>query len=279
MAQALTNMVDEKLKTPSTVSITVYPVSSSTSSTTDVSTFKGQTHDSVIAHRSRNAGKAKSLRCPKPTLWVKTKEVAKLSQIKLKVQIRDLKEPWQPLSEVQQAIHSHIGPLLKLGGIDDRVLLGSGNSSAEVKHDQGGIQTVIHAGNHNYAGLYKMTEETERLHQVCLDSLPVSISVDSTNLESALQAKVARFFDTDFCCVTSTGYASNILAFTAILDKSWILILDENCHNSMHVGAYLSAVGRIVKYRHNDMAHLQSILAKEQCQWKHIMVAVEGLYR
>ena len=201
MAQALTDMVDKKLKTSSTISVTVYPVSSGTTSTTDVSTFKGQIHDSVIVatqpnqkltHRSGNADEAKFLRCPKPSLWVKTKEVTTLSQIKLKVRIRDLKEPCQPLSEVQKAIHSHIGPLLKRGGIDDRVLLGSGNSAVEVKHDQGGIQTVIHAGNHNYAGLYKSTEETERLHQICLHSLPVSISVDSTNLESALQAKVAH---------------------------------------------------------------------------------------
>ena len=46
---------------------------------------------------------------------------------------------------------------------------------------------------------------------------------------------------------------TNLLAFAAILDSTWILLLDEKSHNSMYIGAYLSNVYKVVKFRHNDM--------------------------
>lgn len=79
--------------------------------------------------------------------------------------------------------------------------------------------------------------------------------------------------------MTSTDYAANILAFSAILDKNWLLVIDERSHDSMHMGAELSHVGQIIKFRHTDMVHLESILNTERHKWTHALVAVEDLCR
>ena len=168
-------------------------------------------------------------------------------------------------------------PLVTWKGKNDRVLTGQSGGATTIKdgeHDK----TVINAASHNYAGFYKTTTESEELHHLALENLPVADTKSCPTLTKALHHKLATFFSADFCTTISTGYMTNLLAFAAILDSTWILLLDEKSHNSMYIGAYLSNVYKVVKFRHNDMMHLEEILSKYS-QHANIMVATEGLFR
>lgn len=123
-----------------------------------------------------------------------------------------------------------------------------------------------------------MTEPLEQLHKMTLDRLQIAPAQAPQALSEAFHTALAAVFRADFCCTTSTGYASNLLAFSAVLRPGWLCIMDAKSHNSMHVGAYLSEADRIIKYRHNDMSHLEQLLKEYDSHYDHILVAVEGLF-
>lgn len=157
-------------------------------------------------------------------------------------------------------------------------MLGRCGSKIEVRDGRGKTQNVIHAASHNYAGLYEQDSTSEELQRLCLDSLPLADSTATSRLETALCQRVSSLLETDFCCITGTGYGSNLLAFPAVLGKEWLVIFDEKCHNSMFVGAYMSDVSLIRKFKHNNMEQLEAILQEINSKY-NVLVAVEGAYR
>ena len=210
---------------------------------------------------------------------MKVKEVASLAYIRTKVTFEDLSAPFQPVSQAAEFVHYVVEPLNGYKGKNERTILGHCLANVEVQDGTGNIKRVIHAASHNYAGFYRSTQRSEELQRLCLDSLPVASSGAVTGLEAATNDQLARAVSADFCCTVSTGYSSNLLAFSAILTSTWLVILDEKCHNSMHVGAYLSKVGRLRKFRHNDLEQLESIIQEHREKYANILVAVEGFYR
>lgn len=210
---------------------------------------------------------------------MKVKEVASLAYIRTKVTFEDLSAPFQPVSQAAEFVHYVVEPLNGYKGKNERTILGHCLANVEVQDGTGNIKRVIHAASHNYAGFYRSTQRSEELQRLCLDSLPVASSGAVTGLEAATNDQLARAVSADFCCTVSTGYSSNLLAFSAILTSTWLVILDEKCHNSMHVGAYLSQASPVRKFRHNDLKQLESMLQQHHGKYSNILVAVEGFYR
>jgi len=112
-----------------------------------------------------------------------------------------------------------------------------------------------------------------------LNCLPVANSDKVPKLEAAMHEGLRKLFNTEFCTTVSTGYCSNVLCFTAVLDETWVVVMDEKSHNSMFVAAYLAKPKRILKFRHNDMKHLEELLEQVAAETSHVLVAVEGAYR
>ncbi|TKA49634.1 hypothetical protein B0A54_00302 [Friedmanniomyces endolithicus] len=136
---------------------------------------------------------------------------------------------------------------------------------------------IINGGGFNYAGVYGMPVEYESLHRKCLDTLPIP-GAAAPLVEAALEQAVVAFWSAGCCFTTPTGYQSNILAFTAILDDDWFVLMDQKSHSSMSTAAYLSNAGGRKKFKHNDMHDLKRLLDEIEGQCPNIMVAVEGLY-
>ncbi|KAK5716983.1 hypothetical protein LTR17_016200 [Elasticomyces elasticus] len=136
---------------------------------------------------------------------------------------------------------------------------------------------MINGGRFNYVGTYGMCAEYEELHRKYLDTLPV-VGDAVPLIEKELEKAVAEFWNADCCFTTPTGYQSNILAFTAILDDTWFVLLDQKSHSSMTTAAYLANAGGRKKFAHNDMLELEKLLDEMEDRYANIMVAVEGLY-
>jgi 7-keto-8-aminopelargonate synthetase-like enzyme len=124
-----------------------------------------------------------------------------------------------------------------------------------------------------------MPVEYEALQRKCLARLPHCSARDVQELRSELSARIAAFFGTDCCHFTSTGFGSNVLAFPAIIQNDWMVVLDEKCHKSMFVGSFLSEAGMRKRFKHNDMKELEYVLQTAGRKYSNIMVAVEGIYR
>ncbi|TKA72461.1 hypothetical protein B0A55_06895 [Friedmanniomyces simplex] len=136
---------------------------------------------------------------------------------------------------------------------------------------------MINGGSFNYAGTYGMSADYDALHRKCLDTLPIP-GAATPLVERALQEAVVGFWSADCCFITPTGYQSNILAFTAILENDWFVLMDQKSHSSMSTAAYLANAGGRKKFKHNDMRDLERLLDEVDGRYANVMVAVEGLY-
>lgn len=123
-----------------------------------------------------------------------------------------------------------------------------------------------------------MTSESEELQRLCLKRLPIADITTVPALYTAMNEAICRQFSVDFCCSSSSGYGSNMLALPAILDDTWLILIDDKSHSSMYTGAYLAKTGRVMKFRHNDMIQLEGFLKELGPKYENVLVAIEGFY-
>ncbi|MDR6515485.1 aminotransferase class I/II-fold pyridoxal phosphate-dependent enzyme [Chryseobacterium camelliae] len=72
----------------------------------------------------------------------------------------------------------------------------------------------------------------------------------------------------------SSGYQANLALFSALPGRQDTIITDEQIHRSAYDGCRLSFAKKM-KFRHNDMDHLEQLLKKES---GNCLIAVESLY-
>jgi serine palmitoyltransferase len=166
--------------------------------------------------------------------------------------------------------HYHVDPHCFWWGKNDRTLITQTLASVEVQDGAGSVQKLINAGSHNYSGLYEMTAESEELQRLCLERLSFADVTLVPSLHTAMNEAVSRYFSSDFCYSSSSGYGSNMLALPAILNKTWLIVMDEKSHSSMYAGAYLAETGRIIRFRHNDTIQLESLLKEFKTIYENV---------
>jgi len=89
----------------------------------------------------------------------------------------------------------------------------------------------------------------------------------------ALEEKLARLKATEAALVLSTGYQANTTILPALVDRRSLILSDWLNHSSLISGALLSRC-RVVRFRHNDLNHLQRLLEEHRAQGHSRMVIV-----
>ncbi|KAK3111827.1 hypothetical protein LTR53_012517 [Teratosphaeriaceae sp. CCFEE 6253] len=174
--------------------------------------------------------------------------------------------------------HYVVEPWYEWFGRNKRVATSQAPGAISLQNtDKESEPTRINGGGFNYAGTYSMAAECEMLHRQCLDTLPIS-GAASPLIQEALESAMADFWSTACCITTPTGYQSNILALTAVLDDSWLIVMDQKSHSSIITAAYIAKAGGRKRFRHNDMHDLQRLLEENEGRYANVMVAIEGLY-
>lgn len=75
----------------------------------------------------------------------------------------------------------------------------------------------------------------------------------------------------------NSGYHANTGCVAALAIPGTLILADRLVHASIIDGIILSKAP-FIRFRHNDMAHLRSILAKEGKNYKHILVVTESIF-
>ena len=76
-----------------------------------------------------------------------------------------------------------------------------------------------------------------------------------------LEAELAKFLRKDAVVTFSTGFQSNLGIISAVVGRNDYVICDRENHASIHDGCRLS-FGKMLRYKHNDMADLEKQLQK-----------------
>ena len=95
-------------------------------------------------------------------------------------------------------------------------------------------------------------------------------------LHKQLERELADFVGKEAALVFSTGYQTNVGTISALVGRNDVVITDKEDHASIVDGCHLAA-GKMLRFRHSDMASLERTLAKcEPEQGK--LVVVDGIF-
>jgi len=134
---------------------------------------------------------------------------------------------------------------------------------------------IIMAGSNNYLGLTahpKVKEAAIKAVQKygtgCSGSRYLTGTLD---LHVELEARLAKFFGTEDCLLYSTGFQTAQGIIPTLVQRGEYVVADKDNHACI-VAGYLIAAGSngmidkghdtVLRYKHNDMKHLEAVLAK-----------------
>lgn len=139
---------------------------------------------------------------------------------------------------------------------------------------------LIMCGSNNYLGLTthpKVRAAAEEAIQKYGTSCTGSRFLNGTlEMHEQLERELADWVGKEAALVFSTGMQANLGAISALVGRGDIVILDKDDHASIVDGARLSW-GETKRFRHNDMADLERVLAAVP-EKKGKLVVVDGLY-
>ena len=96
-------------------------------------------------------------------------------------------------------------------------------------------------------------------------------------LHAPLEAKIARIKHTAAALVFGSGYLTNLGVIPALVGKGDIIFADKLVHACLLDGAQLSGA-KLVRFRHNDVTHLKTLMAEQRSQHKHALILVDHVY-
>jgi len=138
---------------------------------------------------------------------------------------------------------------------------------------------VIMIGSNNYLGLtnHPRVKEAaikaiEKYGTGCAGSRFLN---GNLAIHEELEEKLAKFFHKEAALVFATGYQTNLGVISALVDRNDIAIIDKYDHASILDGCRL-ALGKVLKFRHNDMGDLERVL--EGTKGKGKLIIVDGVF-
>jgi len=134
------------------------------------------------------------------------------------------------------------------------------NEGTEVEFEG---RRLIMCGSNNYLGLTTHPKVKEaaidavkRYGTSCTGSRFLN---GTLALHEKLEANLADFVSKDNALIFSTGMQVNLGTISTLIGRSDVVVLDKDDHASIVDGARLG-YGKIERFRHNDIAHLEKVL-------------------
>ena len=139
---------------------------------------------------------------------------------------------------------------------------------------------ILMIGSNNYLGL----TTDPRVRQASIDavarygtSCTGSRFLNGTlRIHQELEARLAAFVSKPAALVFSTGYQVNLGTISCLVQRGDVVVLDKDDHASIVDGCAM-ALGEMRRFSHNDMAHLERVLAGLDPKVGR-MVVVDGVY-
>ena len=123
----------------------------------------------------------------------------------------------------------------------------------------------IMLGSNNYLGLTVCPEVVEagikaleKYGTGCSGSRFLNGTLD---LHLELEAEISKFLGKDGALTFGTGFQSNVGIISAVVGMHDYIICDRENHASIYAGCQQS-VGKLLRYKHNDMVDLESCLKR-----------------
>lgn len=92
-----------------------------------------------------------------------------------------------------------------------------------------------------------------------------------------LETRLAKLKGAEAACVFGSGYLANTGIIPTLIGESDLLLLDELSHSCLWAGAQMSR-GRVLTFRHNDVAHARDLLVQHRAGYRRALVITDGVF-
>ncbi|MBW2466948.1 MAG: 8-amino-7-oxononanoate synthase [Deltaproteobacteria bacterium] len=92
-----------------------------------------------------------------------------------------------------------------------------------------------------------------------------------------LEQEIAQLKSKEAALTFGSGYLANTGIIPALAGRGDLIVTDRLNHASIYDGCLLSGAG-IIRFRHNDITHLEQILHEKRSQFNRALVVVESIY-
>lgn len=134
---------------------------------------------------------------------------------------------------------------------------------------------MIMLGSYSYLGLIghpKINEAAKAaVDKYGTGTHGVRLLAGSLSLHNELEARIAAFKGTDSAITFSSGYVTNLSTISSLLRKGDTVISDKLNHASIVDGCLLSMASH-VRFRHNDMDHLERRLREANPHGRKLVI-------
>src|ERR1700686_5095661 len=96
-------------------------------------------------------------------------------------------------------------------------------------------------------------------------------------LYAELEERLARIKQTEAACVFASGYLANAGIIPVLIGRDGLVMADELSHACIFAGAQL-ARGKVLAFRHNDVAHARELLASNRADHDHALIVTDGVF-
>lgn len=143
-----------------------------------------------------------------------------------------------------------------------------------------GGKRVLMLGSNNYLGLTRHPKVLAAA-QAALErygpSMTGSRLLNGTSvIHQALEERIAAFLGAEAALIFTTGYQANLCVISALLDRSCTAVIDKQDHASIYDAAAMAQC-KTVRFRHNDVEHLEQTLAQIPEETGRLVI-VDGVY-
>lgn len=143
-----------------------------------------------------------------------------------------------------------------------------------------GKRKVLMFGSNDYLDLIThprvLEAATSALHRYgsgCSGSRLLNGTLD---LHVKLEAELAALVHKESAIIFGTGFQANYAALSALAEKGDVLLCDHTLHASLLEGA-MRATARTVRFRHNDLGHLERCLQNCSAD-ERVLIVSEGVF-
>lgn len=144
--------------------------------------------------------------------------------------------------------------------------------------------TLIDFSSNDYLGFAKSEIIFDRAHQLLLDKGLKSNGATGSRLLSGnhilyrdTEDFIAQFHQAESALIFNSGYDANLGFFSAVPQRSDVILYDELSHASIRDGIQLSNA-KAYKFQHNDFEDLEKLLQRFQKETSEIYVVTESVF-
>jgi 8-amino-7-oxononanoate synthase len=135
--------------------------------------------------------------------------------------------------------------------------------------------------NYDYLGLANHPELKAAAHEaveaIGIGALASRLVGGERSTHHILEEALAEFVGTEEVMTLVSGYLTNVTVISHIMASRDAIFLDELSHNSV-VSGCKGSPAEVIFFRHNDLDHLDELLAARRAEFKNVLIVSESLF-